>query len=311
MHADTTRDTVGHDLKCRRCGYNLRGLSWEGNCPECALQVIRSTGERWLSLSDLGWLYTLRRGHYCLIWASVLAMGGLLGVMLLGRGQANSTEQLATIWFAVMTVWACAGSMLMATPEPNLTGQAFEERTRQFSRFWSLLFAAGTTILSLAATITGSRLSLLSAGVVALVAATWLAAILAIYAHARWIGFLASRCERRTLADMSIASARGVFIAGGIAFTLWLVVRAPVALNLPQTGTLIQTLSVISGALFIVNCSTMVALPVLVLMLFAIQVQAGQMLADEIALAEARERVAQGLQPERPPRGSLERGHGD
>jgi len=38
----TRDDTIIHDLPCRACAYNLRGLSAEGLCPECAEPIRNS-----------------------------------------------------------------------------------------------------------------------------------------------------------------------------------------------------------------------------------------------------------------------------
>ncbi|HEX4053888.1 MAG TPA: hypothetical protein VHX86_06455 [Tepidisphaeraceae bacterium] len=34
--------TIDRDVLCRACGYNLRGLSRTGRCPECAADVAIS-----------------------------------------------------------------------------------------------------------------------------------------------------------------------------------------------------------------------------------------------------------------------------
>jgi len=38
----TSDDTVIHDLPCKTCAYNLRGLSMSGICPECTEPVRNS-----------------------------------------------------------------------------------------------------------------------------------------------------------------------------------------------------------------------------------------------------------------------------
>lgn len=46
------------DLRCVRCGYNLRTLAWDGRCPECGTAVVRSgmpVALRFASLRCEGW----------------------------------------------------------------------------------------------------------------------------------------------------------------------------------------------------------------------------------------------------------------
>jgi len=47
---------VSIDLPCRTCGYVLRGLSVEGNCPECGLAIRQSMRRGRLEDSDPDWL---------------------------------------------------------------------------------------------------------------------------------------------------------------------------------------------------------------------------------------------------------------
>ncbi|MEM6748869.1 MAG: hypothetical protein AAF612_00195 [Planctomycetota bacterium] len=53
---DDTPRRVEHDLPCLRCGFNLRTLPVDADCPECRLPVRASDeGSSWRRR---------RRGHY-------------------------------------------------------------------------------------------------------------------------------------------------------------------------------------------------------------------------------------------------------
>ena len=54
---------IDRDTSCRRCGYNLRGLSTAGQCPECGAEVESSIGSRLLVFADPKWLKSLLRGR--------------------------------------------------------------------------------------------------------------------------------------------------------------------------------------------------------------------------------------------------------
>src|SRR5689334_24506997 len=50
------------DVPCRKCSYNLRGLSADGRCPECGTPVGLSVQGDFLRYSDPTWLKTLWEG---------------------------------------------------------------------------------------------------------------------------------------------------------------------------------------------------------------------------------------------------------
>ena len=54
MSETETRPTIEQDVPCAGCGYDLRGLSPEGNCPECGFGIAKSVvnvATRWRSRS--------------------------------------------------------------------------------------------------------------------------------------------------------------------------------------------------------------------------------------------------------------------
>src|SRR4051794_11063247 len=57
-----TSQTIQHDLPCLGCGYNLRGLRGEGQCPECGLPVAESIAGDGLVVGTTRRLGRLRRG---------------------------------------------------------------------------------------------------------------------------------------------------------------------------------------------------------------------------------------------------------
>ncbi|NNF42216.1 MAG: hypothetical protein HKN62_04060, partial [Phycisphaerales bacterium] len=86
--AATTRPPVfddggglAEDLVCRGCGYNLRGLTVEQACPECAAPVEQSVRGDLLRFCDPAWVARLGRG----IW---WIMGGEIAQLVLGFGLA-------------------------------------------------------------------------------------------------------------------------------------------------------------------------------------------------------------------------------
>ncbi len=68
------------DTPCLNCGYNLRTLSVEGLCPECAHPVRLSLSGQFLRFAAAPWVGRLARGVLLLIIAAAAAVGG--GILL-------------------------------------------------------------------------------------------------------------------------------------------------------------------------------------------------------------------------------------
>jgi len=102
------------DLPCARCGYNLRTLTADALCPECATPVVRSLQGQLLQFADPRWLSTLRIGTALLlghvvvrITASVLTATTMFGSQWLGY----------LIWLAG-DVLGVVAVFLLTTTEP-------------------------------------------------------------------------------------------------------------------------------------------------------------------------------------------------
>ena len=65
---------VDGDIKCLHCGYNLRTLRYESNCPECGMAVSVSLRRDFLSLAPAAWVDRLKLGAKALyvgLWTSI------------------------------------------------------------------------------------------------------------------------------------------------------------------------------------------------------------------------------------------------
>src|SRR5258706_15757786 len=80
---------IAQDTPCRKCGYNLRGLSGDGRCPECGTSVGFSLQGDLLRFCDPSWVDTLRRGVNCIIGADGLGFLGVEAGIAIGAGTGN------------------------------------------------------------------------------------------------------------------------------------------------------------------------------------------------------------------------------
>ena len=60
--AAQSRDLTSEDVPCLNCGYNLRGLEEDGQCPECGVPIERSLHGNLLIYSSPEYVSSLHRG---------------------------------------------------------------------------------------------------------------------------------------------------------------------------------------------------------------------------------------------------------
>lgn len=77
-----TADAIDIDLACHFCGYNLRSLSIDGNCPECGNPVRLCIRQGWLGFADRTWLARLRRGVSIYLWMLLAGAAYCIGQLI-------------------------------------------------------------------------------------------------------------------------------------------------------------------------------------------------------------------------------------
>ncbi len=111
-----------NDVKCTRCGYNLRGLSVDKLCPECGTPIERSTHGNFLRFADPAWLDKLRLGTVVMVWnLLIILVLGVGAVLLTLAGLPETVVILLGLLANSLGLWAM---FLVTTPEPAI---AFEE----------------------------------------------------------------------------------------------------------------------------------------------------------------------------------------
>lgn len=119
IEAITSPDgAIEQDMPCSRCGYNLRGLTLDGLCPECASPVSRSVHGNLLRFADPDWLNKLRLGMAFKLWGILIGIviGGISGFSM-NYGLPPIFSLLASVIGGGFRVWA---TFLITSPEPTI-----------------------------------------------------------------------------------------------------------------------------------------------------------------------------------------------
>ncbi len=115
-------DHIADDLACAECGYNLRTLAYDANCPECGMSVLVSTRGDRLSAAPSAWLDVLVHGAWWLRASVVLAfpivyLGVALscyGIWVLTIAQPGRVEPSMDRGYRLAARWATAvGSVVV------------------------------------------------------------------------------------------------------------------------------------------------------------------------------------------------------
>jgi hypothetical protein len=114
---------VNRDAPCRGCGYNLRGLSTDGRCPECGTVVGVSVQGDWLRFSDPQFLLTLRKGVRFILWSILITV--IVVVLSVILQMAVGPKAAPVIQFAGLLGYipGIIGAWLLTAPDPSGVGE--------------------------------------------------------------------------------------------------------------------------------------------------------------------------------------------
>lgn len=113
--------TVSDDLACIHCGYNLRGLAYDGKCPECSKPVSTSRRGDFLKHADPEWLNKVRFGCALKLWNIVFGiLLGVVGGILVTLGFPVLTLHIIGLAGSAFGLWA---SFAITTQEPRISLQ--------------------------------------------------------------------------------------------------------------------------------------------------------------------------------------------
>lgn len=83
MSKDQDTRTIDHDVSCVSCGYNLRSLDVEGQCPECGDDVAHAMHGDYLRYADRAWIEHTLRGLRWVVQSRKVLLITVLCILLL------------------------------------------------------------------------------------------------------------------------------------------------------------------------------------------------------------------------------------
>lgn len=109
---------IALDVPCAGCGYNLRGLTGEGRCPECHYAVPRSLDPDRLLFADPRWLAAVTRGLWMISLSMVcwlLFPFVALVPLMLTRAPAGGTAPRGLMLIGLGVILLLVGAILTLT----------------------------------------------------------------------------------------------------------------------------------------------------------------------------------------------------
>ena len=208
-------DLSNMDVLCRRCQFNLRGLTPERNCPECGFPIQRTLAGDPLVLSSPKYLQTLSSGLKWIIIATIVQycmsfLGGIVGAVVgfATEGNANQVQIIYRVELIAVLVTVPVSFALLygwwrfSTPDPEIVVGDSGDAPRRIVRGATALLAV-TTVLSSIATFFHTNPMMISPfmiGVGSLAVIVGIAQFFASLLYARWI---ALRLHDAKLAEKS------------------------------------------------------------------------------------------------------------
>jgi hypothetical protein len=108
---------IDTDKPCARCGYNLRGLMPDGQCPECSSAIAQSLRGNLLRFADAAWLDKLRLGTTLMIWNIVIIVIASIGASVM-TGTFGLPPLLWAIIGLIGAAIGLAAAILVTSQEP-------------------------------------------------------------------------------------------------------------------------------------------------------------------------------------------------
>jgi hypothetical protein len=137
---------VTTDIRCRKCGYNLRGLGTDARCPECGVAVAASISGDLLRYCDPDWVALLAQGSKIIIAGFIVIFLGIITSIALFFAIGPGSSVVGPLGIFAGNVLIVIGSWLITTPDPSGVGEDKYGTVRKTIRVTLLIGAINTLI---------------------------------------------------------------------------------------------------------------------------------------------------------------------
>jgi MFS family permease len=188
------------DIACRKCGYNLRGLSTDGRCPECGTPVGYSFHGDLLRFCDPNWVETLHKGAKSFIIGVVVIILGSIIVGMMGAATGSSAV-VVLLSLVVIVGWGLTvlGWWRMTEPDPSGLGEDQYGTSRKIIRF-ALIVGIVQQVLNLLTRMLGPD-SAAGIGLQVLAAVAGIIGVVGFFAQLTYLKKLALRLPDQPLSN--------------------------------------------------------------------------------------------------------------
>jgi hypothetical protein len=221
---------VTTDLPCRKCSYNLRGLTMIGRCPECGAAVGLSVQGDLLRFSNPLWVRTLQGGIKNIIYGiAVIFLGAIVGaVVSVAQNVAGPILMFGAIIGGYILI--LVGTWRLTEPDPSGLGEDQYGTSRKLIRI-TLLLGVVNQVLDLIHRFSPPPPPI-STALTFLSFLFAIAGIVGLFAQLQYLKTLAFR-----IPDMKLAGrAQFLMYALGISYGAFIVIGAAMALLLALGG---------------------------------------------------------------------------
>jgi hypothetical protein len=207
---------IDSDTPCRRCGYNLRGLSADGQCPECGTLIRLSLRRDLLEHSDPAWVDSLRQGVGWMLWYAAGWVVFIVGFIILHA-------QMMRIPAGVLTAMYAWGRYLATKPDPSGLGEAEYGTSRRVVRVTIVISLFGLVVSVIRTAVLGiPELVIVLTGLEAITETT---AVVGVFAQMHYFEKLTLRIPDAGLSQRSRFLKFAIGISGGIVVSMLILLQ--------------------------------------------------------------------------------------
>lgn len=213
---------IAQDVTCIRCGYNLRGLPQDRQCPECGTAIGRSLHGDFLRFRDPDWVESLASGMNWIVAGIVCSVvfGCVAGATVRGGGFGLSGAQAPLTLLVSMATGLVSfiGYWKVTSPDPASPETEDRWTSRQIARFGVVFRFVGTPTVGLV----GNLLAGIPASAVVLGICSWIISTIGQFAFMTYARRIALRVPDEKLARHTRIVMWGLVIPLiNIIFVIW------------------------------------------------------------------------------------------